>query len=92
MSANSFELNSKLNIYPNPTSGSLTVSFESTMDAKYSLKIVNVLGSVMIEETIIGHKGFNSKTINLEKEAKGLYFLTVENEGEQVKTLRIIIE
>ncbi len=83
---------SQLNAYPNPTSGKMTVSFESSKDAKYSMKIANVLGSVMIDETISAVEGFNSKLISLENVAKGLYFLTIQTEGDQAKTLRIVVE
>ncbi len=81
-----------LNAYPNPTSGKLTITFDSERNAKYSLKIVNILGSIMIDETINGVEGYNMKQINLENVAKGLYFISIQTEGAEAKTLRLIVE
>ena len=81
-----------LNAYPNPTSGKLTITFNSERNVKYSLKVVNVIGSLMIDDSISALEGYNMKEINLENVAKGLYFISLQTEGAEAKTLRIIVE
>ena len=83
---------SVLNAYPNPTSGKLTITFNSNRNVKYSLKVVNIIGSLMIDDSISAKEGYNENEINLENVAKGLYFISVQTEGAEAKTLRIIVE
>jgi hypothetical protein len=78
--------------YPNPTSGKATITFDSDRDAKYSLKVVDMIGRVMISENVSAVEGFNSKEINLENVAKGIYLISVQTEGDEAQTLRLIVE
>jgi hypothetical protein len=78
--------------YPNPTSGNATIAFNSASDANYLIKVVDVIGRIMINETISAVEGYNTKDINLENVAKGLYFISVQTEGGETKTLRLIVE
>ena len=83
---------SSLNAYPNPTTGIAKVSFTSDRDAKYSLKVVDVIGRVLISENISAVEGYNEKEINLENVAKGIYLVSVQTEGGEAQTLRLIVE
>ena len=83
---------SALNAYPNPTSGKLRITFNSDRTAKYSLKVVNIIGSLIIDDSISAFEGYNMKEINLENTAKGIYFISVQTEGAEAKTMRIIVE
>ena len=78
--------------YPNPTTGKATITFNSDRDAKYSLKVVDVIGRVLISENISAVEGYNMKEINLENVAKGLYLVSVQTEGGQAQTLRLVVE
>ena len=78
--------------YPNPTSGKVFVTFTSDRNAKYSLKVVDVIGRVLISENISAVSGYNEKEINLENVAKGLYLVSVQTEGGEVQTLRMVVE
>jgi hypothetical protein len=46
----------------------------------------------MISENVTAIEGFNSKEINLENVASGIYFITLQTEGGEAKTLRLIVE
>ena len=46
----------------------------------------------MIDDSVSAKEGYNEKEINLENVAKGLYFISVQTEGAEAKTLRIIVE
>lgn len=78
-----------LSVYPNPAKDVINVSLPSGLDS-YSVKLVNILGAVALEEKVTG----NNKdviTINMANKPKGVYFLTVEANREKA-TRKIIIE
>jgi hypothetical protein len=82
-------LANNMSISPNPASDFVNITLPASNSA-YKLKLVNVLGAVVLEETT----GKNSKenfTINLANKARGVYFLTVESATEKV-TKKIIVE
>ena len=83
---------SSLNAFPNPTPGKLTISFVSNSNTKYRMKVVNVIGSIIIDESISAIEGINTHDVNLENVAKGLYFLSLQADGAEAKTLRIEID
>lgn len=80
-------LSENLNVYPNPAHEQLTVSLPNTNNA-HKIKMVNILGSVVYEETV---KNTTIVNINVSNKAKGVYFLTVEADGEKI-TQKIIVE
>lgn len=63
-----------INIYPNPTEGSLSVTLKS--DAKVT--VTNALGKVIFDELLTA----GNPTIDLSKEANGVYVLSVHTEQE----------
>ena len=83
---------SALTAYPNPTSGKAMVTFNSDRTAKYSLKVVDMIGKVLISENVSVVEGYNTKEINLENVAKGIYLISVQTEGGNAQTLRLIVE
>jgi hypothetical protein len=82
----------ELSAYPNPTSGMLTVNFEAAESAKYSVKVTDLLGNVLINDIISAVEGVNMQELNLSNVAKGIYLLSVETDGTQAQTLRIVVE
>ncbi|MBK9543455.1 MAG: T9SS type A sorting domain-containing protein [Bacteroidetes bacterium] len=81
-----------LSAYPNPTSGMITVNFTADVKAKYTVKVVDLLGNVVMNDVVSAVEGVNMKDLDLSKAAKGMYLLTLENEGGNVQTLRIVVE
>ena len=63
-------------IYPNPTSSSVTIDSESNLD----MRIISVSGKVVYEGNIIKEQ---SKRINLEHLANGLYLIELERNGKK---------
>ena len=88
----STEALSALNAYPNPTSGKATVTFTSDRTAKYSLRVVDMIGKVLISQDVAVVEGYNTKEINLENVAKGIYLISVQTEEGNAQTLRLIVE
>jgi len=85
-SINEFEIENPFYIYPNPTTGIITIDLGETK-SNLNLSLINTLGQVILTE--------NYKTtdyINLDLDApKGVYFLRLETSGEVI-TKKIIIE
>ncbi|MCX7908834.1 MAG: T9SS type A sorting domain-containing protein [Ignavibacteria bacterium] len=74
----------ELIINPNPAKEYITVSFKSSSTSKaYSLRIIDVLGNVVIEEEILGST-YYSLPIDISNITSGIYFaVLVSNGGEQ---------
>ncbi len=81
-----------LSAYPNPTNGSTMVSFYANQNAKYSFKVVDIIGKEIINENIPAVEGYNVKEINLENISKGLYLISIQTEGSRIQTLRLVVE
>ena len=65
-------------IFPNPTNGVVNIELDATADA--TVTVVDVLGQVIYasnESFVAGER----KMIDLSKNAKGMYILSVEGEG-----------
>ena len=81
-----------INAYPNPTTGKAMISFTSDRSAKYSLKVVDMIGKVLISESLSVVEGYNMKEVNLEGMSKGIYLVSVQTEEGSAQTLRLIVE
>jgi hypothetical protein len=64
-------------VYPNPSNGIFTASFEATNNADYIVKVTNALGQVVYEEALNNFSGMYSKEINISSFGKGVYTLTI---------------
>jgi len=80
-------LSENMSVYPNPAHEQLTLSLPDG-GKNYNVKLVNVLGSVVYESNV---KNSTTVSINITDKAKGIYFLTVESNGEKA-TKKIIVE
>src|SRR6185295_12357741 len=78
-------------IFPNPSSGSITFNLTVTEKGNYQIQLKNVLGQSLYNESLNSFKGNYSKQFDLSTYGKGVYTLTLINDnGQQVK--KIIIE
>ena len=78
--------------FPNPSHGSTTIEFSSETNETYSLKIVDIIGKIIIDENIHGIKGRNTKEIELGNTSKGMYFIILKSQQTKDQILRLIIE
>jgi len=77
-----------LNIFPNPASDVITVSYETLLDEKGTITLLDASGRTVMLENI--NKGENSHTLNTGELSNGLYFLKL-NSGDGLSTRRIAI-
>ncbi|MEO6303131.1 MAG: T9SS type A sorting domain-containing protein [Bacteroidia bacterium] len=76
---------SSISIFPNPSNGIFSVA-NSLTNENINYSITNILGS-----TVSSGKFNNSKNIDLSAQAKGIYFITFENNGNKLSK-KIIVE
>ena len=83
LSVDENSLNS-VSVYPNPFNDKLTISSEQIIK---KATIVDMLG-----KTIYNQQNFSEgiETINLQNISKGMYFLVLESEKNQSKTIKIV--
>ncbi len=71
----------KISIYPNPTTGAITIISEKTID---EIKVTNVLGQLVYEAQP------NQSNINFELKDAGIYFIAITSNNE-TGTQKIIV-
>ncbi len=81
---------SNINIYPNPSTGKLYIDISSEETSEVNIYIMDLLGQIQIEETMIFGQGNSSKTFDLSKLANGLYIVKLQN-GEQSYSYKITV-
>src|SRR6185369_12336229 len=81
-----------LNAFPNPTNGKLNITFNSAAKQKYVLKVMDLAGKALMFESVIAEEGRNLHQIDLIGVAKGMYILSIEGEGTEIQTIRIVVE
>ena len=78
-------LREKLNVYPNPTTGSLRVDL-SAFNSNSTIEVTNVLGATVLTAT----QQSGTATLDLSHQANGVYFVTVSNaEGRVTKKVTL---
>jgi hypothetical protein len=67
-----------VSVYPNPSTGVLNLSLSGFNGKKTSLSVVNVIGTVVYQETLPSADGKITKAIDMSKFAHGLYYIKLE--------------
>jgi PKD repeat protein len=80
-------LDEKISIYPNPVSGS-TIQINNLSDeGAHDVRIYNMNGKLVMQETINGNKG----SVNVEKLSKGLYFVSVISTDQPDRSSKLLV-
>jgi hypothetical protein len=82
----------EIKVYPNPTSGNVTLSINSSLESKVNMKVVDIIGKTIIDQDLIISEGLNTKEIKLENVIPGMYFITLGSNVSGTTTLRLIVE
>ena len=72
-----------LNVYPNPSTGSVNISYNFTTPETLDIQVYNSTGSLVAEVNAI-HGQNGVQTIDLSKEANGLYSVRMRVNGRQI--------
>lgn len=71
----------EVSIYPNPNNGVFTISFDQLDTKRVELSILNVIGNEVYREVLSRSDIQASKTVDLTRLAKGLYYVKIEADG-----------
>ncbi len=69
-----------IQLYPNPTSGNVTLAFNSLNQQSFNVRITDATGRLIQTESMTNYIGKFNKTFDLSECAKGVYLFTVESE------------
>ncbi|MDQ3048933.1 MAG: T9SS type A sorting domain-containing protein [Bacteroidota bacterium] len=79
----------EISIYPNPTPGTVIVSYSGKIDGDIELLLINVLGEVIYQEVIYQTGDLITRTLDIGINAKGIYYLQIKEEN--IKTVKKIV-
>ena len=88
---NIIEKEAEINVFPNPSSNTVTIKFSSSSKGKLLLTIKDELGQTVYSENKKDFSGDYVNTIYLSKQPKGIYFVEMIL-GNERRTRKIIIE
>ena len=75
-------------IYPNPATNHATVIFSASKEENFSVRLVDVMGRIVMNETNVSVIGENQLQMNLSSLSKGIYMLVLQNsDGMQQRKL-----
>jgi hypothetical protein len=79
-------------LFPNPTSGQITLSYLSGAATQNSVKIYNLLGAFILSETYVATDGLNTLSFDLSQYTQGTYFLELvtEHRGRKIASVHKI--
>ena len=80
--------NIKAVLYPNPAKNAINAHFEGLNEGKYRVTIVDILGCTVFTQPLNSTSNTVSLSIDTNKWASGMYFLSVYTEGGTASVLR----
>ncbi|MFC2104043.1 C25 family cysteine peptidase [Bacteroidota bacterium] len=80
-----------LKVYPNPSNGLFYIELYDVQDELYQIKVYDVIGSIIYNKEITG-TSYIKEQINISKNAKGIYFLSIESNDGSLISRRIIVK
>jgi len=85
------EINSDLNLFPNPTDGLTQVIYNSNTKENVQLIVTDVNGKVLIDRQIKDFDGRYEQILDLNKYSEGVYFLNIL-QADQVHKEKIVLQ
>ena len=76
-----------LNVFPNPTSGSLTVKVACKNcgdEGIYQLKVTDIYGKQLFASSVNVALGEGDAQLDLSQFAAGVYLIVVQNDGQRI--------
>ena len=85
------ENSGSISVYPNPSSGNVTINISSVLKEDYQLEIFNLVGQKVYTEQLTPVNGSIKKEINLVPFGKGLYILNFTS-NKKTSNVKVIVE
>ncbi len=78
-----------LNLYPNPAGNSAMLDFQILKESKYSIKVTDLTGKVLLLKEGFATIGENKILLDVSKFSKGMYFVCVIDEDNGLQTIKL---
>jgi hypothetical protein len=79
-------------VFPNPTSGQLTIEYRSYAGGDYGLTVTDLSGRVVLVENIKAQSGLNKHEIDLGFANAGLYMVYLKGPGGEITVNKVAVE
>ncbi|MGZ4072672.1 MAG: beta strand repeat-containing protein, partial [Bacteroidia bacterium] len=80
-------------LYPNPTSGNFNIQYNSEIDSKLIIEMYDVEGKIVFNRTEAVVTGQNSFNYNEEEVKKGIYFIRILDENNNIsETKKLLVQ
>ncbi len=83
--------NDAINIYPNPTTGIITLNFYNKENTSLKIKLSNIKGQLIYSKESKEAAGIYTHTFSIDTYSKGIYFLTIITDQETV-VRKVVLE
>ena len=78
----------ELKVYPNPAHNKVNIEFNSTENQDLKISLIDMLGQILWKDELTNFEGKYSQQINLNKFAKGVYYIKISSKsGATVRKL-----
>lgn len=81
-----------IDVFPNPTTESVMISYWSAEDSRSQLELLNEDGRILLQRSVMVRKGDNRYAINLSGYSAGIYFVRMKVGGEQLSARVVVIQ
>ncbi len=78
-------------VYPNPSTGAVTIGFTSATEGTATIRVVDIVGKEITSQKVIVANGNNKYAFDLSSTSKGIYFVQLTNDGENL-VQRLILD
>jgi len=83
------EFSQHLNMFPNPTSGKVTIQVDGNVSSDMTVTVYNILGEV-VKEPVFYKAGTTTMEVNMQNALNGLYLVKIQSQnGTAVKQLTV---
>ncbi len=78
-------------VFPNPTTGQVTVQYQTTAAESVQLEVVDLLGRVVQQQTEQAEAGDNTFRMELKSKAAGLYLIRLQSQtGPYIQKIQLV--
>ncbi|MBL4753556.1 MAG: T9SS type A sorting domain-containing protein [Flavobacteriales bacterium] len=82
--------NVEFKVYPNPSTGQFVVELNNLDNGEYKIEIRNIIGQLVITETVNDSNGNFYKNITLDTGKNGVYFISLVSEAGKI-TKKLVV-
>ncbi len=79
-----------ITVYPNPTQGEINVEYNFSRDKEVNINLYNSIGMVVFKESYAVQPGGYKKYYDFSDLTAGIYYLSIENQGKEIRKKLVI--